>query len=418
MSNLYYDAGPVANGRKVMLATTSYDNPDASYTFSVARSRQALHEAGIPSAYLLLQGNCHVDDARNTVVYEFLKTDCSELIFLDADVSWEPEHLIELCRFDCDMVGGVYPYRREGEGEQMPVRMLPGIFEAKDGLLEVDGLPTGFLRIRRTVFEQMRPYVPAYDKGGKVTPVFFERDILGTGRRGGDIGFGMRWRALGGKCHAAADLRLGHTGKYTIKDSLSASLRRQTGETLKHVCALISDARETDDDLAEALKFVDNPFAAPVNVLKVAIGLARNSKLPVLEIGSGLSTILMAAACKEKVWTVEHHPAHADKLRNMVRMAKVENVALITAPIKDGWYDLGEDMAALPARFGMALVDGPPRSEGKRLKFLEVLADRCDVLMFDDADTDGYLADLKAWAAANGWLIEAEDRTAVIYKAG
>jgi len=418
MSNLYFDAGPTkGSGRKVLLATTSYDNPDASYTFAIARSRLALHEAGIASAYLLLQGNCHVDDARNAVVYEFLKTDCDELVFLDADVSWEPEHLIALCNFDSEMVGGVYPYRREGEGESMPVRMLPGVFEADaNGLLEVDGLPTGFLRIKRSVFEKMRPYVAAYDKGGKVTPVFFERDMLGIGRRGGDIGFAMRWRAIGGKCHAAVDLRLGHTGKYTLKDSLAASLRRQTGQTLKYVCNRIAEGKETDDDLAEALRLIDNPYGAPAHVLKIAIGLARSSELPVLEIGTGLSTILVAAAAKDKVWAVEHHPAHADKLRNMVRAAGVQNIALVTAPLKDGWYDLSEDMGTMPERFGLAIVDGPPRSDGKRMAFLDKMADRCDVLLFDDADTDGYLSELTAWAKANGREIQAEDRAAVIYR--
>jgi acetone carboxylase gamma subunit len=42
----------------------------------------------------LLSGNCHVDDARNSVVREFLASDCTELVFIDADVSWEPETLV------------------------------------------------------------------------------------------------------------------------------------------------------------------------------------------------------------------------------------------------------------------------------------------------------------------------------------
>ena len=138
MSNLFYDEGPPASGQKVMLATTSYGDPAASYTFSMARSREALTAAGIASAYLLLQGNCHVDDARNAVVRDFLASDCTELLFLDADVNWEPQALVHLCRRDLDLVGGVYPFRREG-GENMPVRMAEG--QMVDGLLEVEGLP-------------------------------------------------------------------------------------------------------------------------------------------------------------------------------------------------------------------------------------------------------------------------------------
>jgi predicted O-methyltransferase YrrM len=418
MSNLYLDAGPVTEGRKVMLATTVYDKPDASYTFSIANSRMALHEAGIQTAYMLLEGNCHVDDARNSVVHEFIQSDCTDLVFLDADVSWQPRHLVELCQYDCDMVGGVYPYRREGEGDSMPVRMLPDHLEPDaNGLLEVDGLPTGFLRINRKVFEQMRPYVAAFDKGGKLVPAYFERDVLGVGRRGGDIGFSMRWRAMGGRIYAAANLRLGHVAKMVLIDSLGASLRRQMGETLKYVAGKLRDKTETDDDIQEAMKFANNLFGAPLHVLKIAIGLARTSTKDVLEIGSGLSTVLVAAACPDRrVWAIEHHPAHAQKLREMVKAAGVKNVVLITAPIKGGWYDLSEDWHVFPGQFGLAIVDGPPRSEGKRFKFFEMFGHRVETMLFDDADTDGYLEALTGWAAENGWQIEAEDRSAVLYR--
>ena len=124
MSNLYFDAGPSSDGRKVMVATTVYDSPDSSYTFAMARTGPALMKAGIKYSYLLLSGNAHVDDARNTVARDFLKSDCTELVFIDADVTWEPEHLLALLDFDVDVVGGVYPYRRETGNESMPVRNM------------------------------------------------------------------------------------------------------------------------------------------------------------------------------------------------------------------------------------------------------------------------------------------------------
>ena len=186
MSNRYYDAGPLAAGHKVMLPTTAYDSPDASYTFSIARSRESLSAAGIQSAYYLLQGNCHVDDARNAVVRDFLESDCTDLVFIDADVSWEPGTLVDLCRFDRDIVGGVYPYRRESDEETMPVRHLPTISVEPDGLIEVEGLPTGFMRIRRHLIETMAATAKHFIKdAGTPHPVLFERDYFGGGRRGG-----------------------------------------------------------------------------------------------------------------------------------------------------------------------------------------------------------------------------------------
>ena len=293
MSTMFYEAGPSASGQKVMIATTAYDSPDASYTFSMARSREALHQAGIQTAYLLLSGNCHVDDARNTVVREFLNSDCTELVFIDADVSWEPEHLVALCRYGRDLVGGVYPYRRDTGMDGMPVRNKKGCYiPDADGLLEVDGLPTGFMRIKRRVLERMAQVSGKFTKDGNgPIPLIFERDVYNGGRRGGDIGFCMKWQEMGGRLYAAANLRLGHCGKHVIKDSLAASLRRQGGLSLHHVAQRIREGMETEDDYHEAIRAVNNPWGAQLDVLTLAVGLARKADGPIIEAGSGLSTL-------------------------------------------------------------------------------------------------------------------------------
>ena len=416
MASLFYEVG--GEPARVMLATTAYDSPDASYTFSIARSREALHERGLPTAYLLLSGNCHVDDARNKVVHEFLKSDCTDLVFLDADVSWAPEHLVKLCEYDCDVVGGVYPYRRESGKEGMPFKPLPETFKPENGLLEVAGLPTGFLRIRRSVLERMAKEVPSFhDKGKQDIPEIFRRTIDSRkGRMGGDIGFCQRWRDMGGKVYAAAELRLGHCGKQIVRDSLAAYLRRQIGLSLKHVADLIRDEQETDDDLEEARKTVFNPWGAEVDFLRIALLLTRKCDGPIIEAGSGLSTILMAAARPDlTVWCIEHDPMHSLKLDQMSRQAGVFNIKVIDTPIRDGWYDLSEDMDEIPAKFAFGIVDGPPRLLGDRMGFFSLLGERCSVIMADDADDWSYQEKLRMWAAERDMVVETEtDRTAVL----
>lgn len=418
MSQLFYDAGPSAFEHKVMLATTAYDSPDASYTFSIARSREALSAAGISSAYLLLQGNCHVDDARNAVVRDFLESDCEELVFIDADVSWEPERLVELCGYDKDIVGGVYPFRRTGEAN-MPVRMLKGVTEAgPDGLMEVEALPTGFLKIKRHVIETMaQGAAKMHKQGHKPMPLLFERDTWGIGRRSGDIHFCMRWREMGGKCYAAPNMRLGHCGKQVIRDSLSAVLRRQSESTLRHVVETIRDGNDTLDTYHEIVMAKPNPWGLEADGFRAAVDLSRAAKGPILEIGSGISTILMAAANpKKKIYAIEHDAEYAAKLEKMTAEAGVGNVFLVTANIKNGWYDLSEDMGDLPKQFGFALVDGPPRVFGDRMKFFDALGKRCSTIMCDDAEDPAYSAKLAGWAEKQGRNITIDWRTAVIFK--
>lgn len=413
MSNLFYEPGPKASGQKVLLATTTYGNPDASYTFAIARSREALSAAGIQSAYLLLQGNCHVDDARNAVVRDFLDSDCTDLVFLDADVSWEPDALVTLCRIDRDLVGGVYPYRRESEEETMPYRPLSKITADDDGLIEVEGLPTGFMKIKRGVIETMDATAKHYHKDfGKPHPVLFERDYFGVGRRGGDIHFCMKWREMGGKLYAVPELRLGHAGSMVLKDSLGASLRRQAGTTLRWMVKQIADKADGLDTYIEASKAHGNHWSASPDGLQLLAGLARSADLPVLEMGSGLSTIVLAAATSQTVWAVESSDRYAEELGAMTQLAGVGNVTLVNAPLVNGWYDLAAD--DLPEQFGLAFVDGPVRELGDRMAFFDRFGDRCKVILCDDADDRVYAAKISAWAKARGREIKIDGRCAVI----
>jgi predicted O-methyltransferase YrrM len=418
LSNRFYDAGPDASGQKVMLATTVYDKPDASYVYSIARSREALSAAGIQSAYYLLQGNCHVDDARNAVVRDFLRSDCTDLVFLDGDVSWPPESLVALCLCDRDLVGGIYPYRRENELEEsMPVRMLTGVNDIDaDGLLEVEGLPTGFMKIKRHVLETMAATSRHFIKDdGLPHPVVFERDYYGGGRRGGDIRFCMVWREMGGKVWAMPELRLGHCGSMVLRDSLGASIRRRNNTWLQWMVKAIREGSDDLETYVEAFKAAGNKWGAQADVLQLAAGLARASALPILEAGSGLTTVIMAAANPaRKVWSIEHDPHYAGGTESMAALAGVGNIAIVTAELKDRWYDLADVSGDLPAEFGVGLLDGPPRGLSNRMRFLEEFGDRCRVILCDDANDTVYGPQIRAWAASRGRTVQSDGRAAVI----
>ena len=420
MSALFYDSGSAADGKqKVLLATTAYDNPDAAYTFSIQQSRQALSQAGIQSAYLLLSGNCHVDDARNIVCQEFLLSDCTELVFLDADVSWKPECLVRLCEFDCDIVGGVYPYRRESKKET-PVRMIEGVLEPdENGLLQVEGRPAGFMRIKRHVIERLEKDSDKFwnkpDRRSEV-PILFERYFFKGTRWSGDLHFCNKWRAVGGKVFAVYEMCLGHTAKTILIDSLGAALRRQRGATLRYVADKIRQGSEDIELLSEARRYTHNPFGALEDVLTLATFSARKVDGPILEIGSGLTTILMAAANPDhEVYCIEHDPGWAAQTEAMAYGAGVTNIAICTQPIRNGWYDLSD--IELPGEFALALVDGPTRQLGSRMPFYERFGEACETIIVDDVDDPTYAKAIATWANENGRRVDfVGERAALIRK--
>lgn len=415
MANLFHDEGPKAAGQKVMLATPAYDAPAPSYTFSIARSREALTQSGIQSAYLLLSGHCHVDDSRNAIVRHFLESDCTELVFLDADVDWEPESLVQLCKRDLDIVGGVYPYRREG-GETMPVRIMSGA-KPENGLLEVDGLPTGFLKIKRHVLEMMAKDAPKYFDKINETALVFDRPTPGADktRWGGDIDFCNRWKAMGGKLYADMELRLGHAAKVIVKDSLGAHIRRITGTTVQELIPKFRSGSELPSDYDEIFRYLGNNYAADPGVLALVVGLARKCRGPIIETGSGLSSVLMGAVTDQKIYSLEHIDFYAAQTVSMCEQAGVGNVGVCYAPLKDFWYDI--DKFDLPRKFALGLCDGPPRLYGTRMKFFEVIAPRCTVLVVDDITIDhNYSKKVYDWADKNGRIVTVLGRAALITK--
>jgi predicted O-methyltransferase YrrM len=415
VSNHFYEEGPPAAGKKVMLAVPTYASPDTSLTFALARSREALTEAGVQSALLILEGNCHVDDARNSIVRDFLESDCTDLVFLDADVTWEPKGLVALCLRDEDIVGGVYPYRREG-GETMPVRLMGG-GESVDGLREVEGLPTGFMKIRRHVLEAMTADCPWYFDKIYPTALVFNRSQPGEDhiRWGGDLDFCRRWRETGGKIFALEELRLGHVAKVIIYDSLAAHLRRLNEATLIHLAQRFRDGTETEDDYNEVFRYANNNYAADPSVLALCVGLARKCRGPIIETGSGLSSVLMALVNDSPVYSLEHNDHYAKQTLRWAEEAGAPNVGLCCAPLLDFWYDI--DRFDLPDKFTLGFCDGPPRMFGTRMRFFEVLGDRCSAILVDDIKTDNNFArSVREWAEERGRYFQILGRCALITK--
>ena len=426
MSNFFLDhtSAELTGVQKIMLATTAYDSPDASYTFAILRGRQTLEEAGFLTSYMMLSGNCHVDDARNRVVQAFLLTDCTDLVFLDADVSWDPKYLVELVSYDCDLVGGIYPYRREGLSVSfnMPILMIPGDIATDDqGLIEVIGLPTGFMRIRRKVLETLcedaRHYANPDDRRSQ-TPLLFERTLENGTRLGGDLNFCKKWIEAGGSVWAAPEIHLGHATKTINQDSLGAALRRQAGTTLIYVTQELAKGNMDASLFLEALKYANNPYAVDATTLALCVLLAKIADGPILEAGSGLTTILMAAVTDQPIYCLEHDPLWALRLEQMIQESDVSGVGVCDCAIKDEWYDLEPLLPGLPERFALGLNDGPPRRISDRMKFYDQLGDRIDTIIVDDADDPGYRGPVAKWCEANSREIDyIEERTALVRRA-
>jgi hypothetical protein len=121
---------------------------------------------------------------------------------------------------------------------------------------------------------------------------------------------------------------------------------------------------------------------------------ARSARGPILECGSGLSTVLLGAIADKagnKVWSLEHDPVWADKARVSLQSFNIRSVELCVNNLRDYgpylWYDPPKEH--LPSNFALVVCDGPPAAtRGGRYGLLPVMKSHlkpgCDILL-DDA---------------------------------
>ena len=132
---------------------------------------------------------------------------------------------------------------------------------------------------------------------------------------------------------------------------------------------------------------------------------------PVLECGSGLSTILIGAIAKSRGighWALEHEPAWAAKVQSYLDRYKIDSVTLCAKSLKDygefSWYD--PPLKSMPDSFAMVICDGPPGStKGSRYGLGPVMKQRLRagcVILLDDAGREHEMEVANRWTAELG----------------
>jgi predicted O-methyltransferase YrrM len=136
------------------------------------------------------------------------------------------------------------------------------------------------------------------------------------------------------------------------------------------------------------------------------INHAMDSTGPILECGSGLSTILIGAIAKKQGqshFVLEHNSEWAIKVKKYLNRYKIDSVVQCTKPLKDYgdfcWYDV--PLESMPDSFSLVVCDGPPGStKGGRYGLAPIMRKRLKpgcVILLDDAGREQELAIAKLW---------------------
>ena len=381
MPRMLHRSSPSGDGQHLFIATPTYDTLSAGYTFALFHTASALKEADISYELALYSGDCHVDDARNRLVRDFLETDCTDLLFIDADLRWEAESVVKIMSYDRDVVAGTYPLKQDEE--KYPCRFFEGeIWAEDDGLIEVESVPTGFLRIKRHVLETLAEkavkFKPKSDNRSDF-PLIFERQVHDGIRWGGDYTFCRKWRGEGGEIYVDPNMWFDHYGETIYSGRLASHLKRQAGQFLPGIDD-VKNGKDSEAVYTELFNEWGNEWSASPHMLCALSSLVKTVSGQVLETGSGLSTLVMAAANPDVTITaLESSSYWAAKVSNYAEKLGLTNVNVLVTSLEDGWYKECPD-----SHYSMVICDGPPRADSDRSKIYDYVGNA--LLIVDDME--------------------------------
>jgi hypothetical protein len=197
--------------RSVRIAVPAYASLTSDTERSIKEGVAALVGAGIEVQDLDAYSCCYIDYSRNILAARFMQSPATDLVFIDSDVGFEPEELVRLCVADRPFCAGIYP--KKTEPEEYPVAPEgPEIWADKDGFIKCLWMPTGFMRINRAVFEELK--VPTYaDSAGEPVSAYFLCSVRDGGYWGEDVEFCRLVREAGGEAVAFSDMTLRHVSQ-------------------------------------------------------------------------------------------------------------------------------------------------------------------------------------------------------------
>jgi len=231
----------LARQRSVMICTPIARNPVWEYTAALASSLLYLQEQGIRVTFEFVVGNSVVHKARNELVAHFLKSDFTDLLFIDDDMQWAPESILRLLSSPQLLIGGAGRMRVNKPNSDpavwcwRPLKDVAGQLIQDDmGAIEVRGFGAAFMLINRRVFAEMVLARPEWKRRGMadwpqdVRDHYFEffpaSECDEFGELSEDYGFCHRWRQIGGRVWVDPTIRLGHVGAFNYAGSVEEIL--------------------------------------------------------------------------------------------------------------------------------------------------------------------------------------------------
>lgn len=231
---------------KIVIATPAYGEMFFTpYVESLFKLVRAMDRRGWNSEFSAVN-YADLADSRNILLTNWYdKTDATHLLFVDADMGFEPQLVFDMIEFDKPVLGAIYPKREikldqlaklasNGEPAQRAIANAhdfvvrrPKRGAAHNGFIEVEGCGTGVFLIQRPCIDVMVKRIPEIIDTGpsrKLAERFdrlirpFDFMTVDGLRLSEDYSFCYRWRHFcGGQVWANIVSDITHIGMHRFK---------------------------------------------------------------------------------------------------------------------------------------------------------------------------------------------------------
>jgi hypothetical protein len=170
-----------------------------------------------------------VTRARNNLMAKMMtNASATHFMFIDADIRFQPESILQMMACDKDVIGGLYPKKA------LPVNYVINLkreTKVQGDIFTVDTMGTGFLMFKKHVYETLckahpeTKYVDDVGLGKQYEPTMYSIFDVAIDEKGHYLSedwlFCRRWSALGGEIWAHGKVLLNHIGHYEFVGDLS-----------------------------------------------------------------------------------------------------------------------------------------------------------------------------------------------------
>jgi hypothetical protein len=230
-----------AVSRRVMIGVPTARQPVFEFTVAFADTLVKLTQLGMAYETYFIIGSSNLPAARNKIAAKFLASRCTDLVFIDDDMGWNPDALLRLLASEQKVIAGVGRMKVDKPNSDPEVWCLHRkvakdmSFPPQDsmGAVEVFAVGTAFMKVERCVFEQLIAAHPDWKRDGPPNmPAdiranyyqFFRFDPDDQREMGEDYVFCQRWRELGGSIWVDPEIVLSHVGSKAWTGALAETM--------------------------------------------------------------------------------------------------------------------------------------------------------------------------------------------------